>query len=143
MSLPEKFRSPRRRSSSYVQRYIYASNCEVERRRLWLELQGTQAAYSHIDMPWIVAGDFNATLSSGEHSRGCLTSSVGDCILTDLTHSGVIFTLWNNQEAGPIGNKLDRALINGPWLQTFPQSSCHFEAGGYQITQDVWCVSLV
>ncbi|XP_013639405.1 PREDICTED: uncharacterized protein LOC106344602 [Brassica oleracea var. oleracea] len=33
--------------------------------------------------------------------------AVGDCILTDLTHSGVIFTLWNNQEAGPIGKKLD------------------------------------
>ncbi|XP_013738673.1 uncharacterized protein LOC106441397 [Brassica napus] len=45
--------------------------------------------------------------------------AVGDCIRTDLTHSGVIFTLWNNQEAGPIGKILDRALINGPWLRTF------------------------
>lgn len=33
--------------------------------------------------------------------------AVGDCNLTDLTHSGVIFTWWNNQDADIIGKKLD------------------------------------
>ena len=128
---------------------VYASNCEVERRRLWWELRETQDAYRHLDMPWIVAGDFNATLSSSEHSRRCLTSSsqlgmtqfqeaVGDCNLTDLTHSGAIFTWWNNQEADPIGKKLDRALINGSWLRDYPHSSCRFEAGG--ISDHARCV---
>ncbi|KAH0941015.1 hypothetical protein HID58_000652, partial [Brassica napus] len=40
---------------------VYASNCEVERRSLWEDLRGTQAAYMHLNLPWIVIGDFNTT----------------------------------------------------------------------------------
>ena len=85
---------------------VYASNCEVERRSLWEDLRGTQAAYSHLDMPWIVIGDFNVTLYSSEHSRGGAVRSsqtgmrnfqdvVGDCTLTDMAFTGALFTWWN------------------------------------------------
>lgn len=92
----------------------------------WEYLRGTEAAYSHLDMPWIVLGDFNVTLSSGEHSRGGLRLSyvgmrqfqdaMGDCGLTDLTYNGALFTWWNKQDEDPIGKQLDRALINVAWL---------------------------
>ena len=120
---------------------IYASTCMVERRRLWEEIKGTQAAYSHLALPWILIGDFNETLASGEHSRSLdyLTDQrgmrefqevCGDCELTDLAYVGALFTWWNKREGNPIGKKLDRALINGAWLRFFPQSYASFDAGG-------------
>ena len=58
---------------------VYASNCMTERRQIWEELKGTRAAYAHLDLPWIVLGDFNATLASMEHSRAMdyLTDQTG------------------------------------------------------------------
>ena len=93
---------------------VYASNFEVERRELWEDMRGTLAAYKHLDMPWILLGDFNVTLSSGEHSRvhDYLTDQrgmrqfqevVNDCVLTDLAYTGALFTWWNKQETDPIG----------------------------------------
>ncbi|WZZ77741.1 hypothetical protein YC2023_098313 [Brassica napus] len=128
---------------------IYASNFEAERRELWEDMRGTQAAYKHLDMPWILLGDFNVTLSSGEHSRvrDYLTDQrgmrqfqevVSDCVLTDLAYTGAIFTWWNKQDTDPIGKKLDRALINGAWLSAFPKSFAKFEAGG--ISDHARCV---
>lgn len=84
---------------------VYASNLEGERRQLWEELHGVQAAYSHLAMPWIVLGDFNATLASGEHSRvnDYLADQMGmrqfqeaihDCALSDMPYVGALFTWW-------------------------------------------------
>ncbi|XP_018473790.2 uncharacterized protein LOC108845015 [Raphanus sativus] len=128
---------------------VYASNNEVERRALWADLRGTQAAYHHLDLPWIVIGDFNVTLSSAEHSRGGATQSshlgmrffqeaVGDCNLTDMASSGALFTWWNKRDEDPIGKKLDRALINTAWFSDFPHSTSRFEAGG--ISDHARCV---
>ena len=119
----------------------YASNSEMERRIMWDELRGTQAAYQYLDLPWIVIGDFNATLSTREHSRGGGAPSsqlgmryfqelVGDCNLTDMASTGALFTWWNKRDEDPIGKKLDRALINAAWFRDFPQSVARFEAGG-------------
>lgn len=91
-------------------------------------MRDTLAAYKHLDMPWILMGDFNVTLSSGEHSRvhDYLTDQRGmrqfqdavtDCALSDLAYTGALFTWWNKRESDPIGKKLDRALINGDWLR--------------------------
>lgn len=127
---------------------VYASNCEMERRRLWEELRGTKAAYDHLDLPWIVIGDFNVALSSSEHSLGVTRSMqlgmqnfqdlVGDCNLTDMAYTGEIFTWWNKRDEDPIGKKLDRALINAAWYRQFPQSTARFEAGG--ISDHARCV---
>ena len=135
-------------SEQFICSAVYASNCEVERRGLWEDLRGTQAAYSHLDMPWIVIGDFNVTLSTGEHSRGTVPRSmigmrkfqevVMDCGLTDLAASGALYTWWNRRDEDPIGKKLDRAMINAAWLRYYPQSSACFEAGG--ISDHARCV---
>lgn len=52
------------------------------------------------------------------------------CGLSDLVYSGPLFTWWNKREIEPIGKKLDRALINGDWLNKFPHSFALFESGG-------------
>lgn len=69
---------------------VYASNCMIERRQLWEALRGTRTAYSYLDMPWILIGDFNVTLASADHSRAMdyltyqsgmrdFQEAVGDC----------------------------------------------------------------
>ena len=120
---------------------IYAHNTSAERTQLWRDLRATQAAYSHLHLPWILIGDFNETLSSSEHSRALdyRTDQIGmmqfqevttDCALSDLSYVGALFTWWNKRDADPIGKKLDRALVNGEWMQRYPQSFAKFEAGG-------------
>lgn len=100
-------------------------------------------------MPWILIGDYNAILSSTEHSRandylrdqsGMLhfQELVIDCALTDLAYIGSLFNLWNKRGADPIGKILDRSLINGDWLRVYPQSFASFEMGG--ISDHARCV---
>ncbi|CAN7074340.1 unnamed protein product, partial [Brassica oleracea var. botrytis] len=48
---------------------VYAFNTTGERLALWEELRGTPAEYGHLNLPWVIMGDFNATLASSEHSR--------------------------------------------------------------------------
>jgi len=38
---------------------VYAYNTAVDRIRLWEELRGAKAAYDHLNLPWILIGDFN------------------------------------------------------------------------------------
>lgn len=103
---------------------IYTFNTPSERMRLWQELRSTQAAYGHLNMPWIVIGNFNVTLASSEHSRAHdyrpdqlgmtqFQEVVTDCSLQDLPYTGALFTWWNQREEDPIGKKLDKALVNG------------------------------
>lgn len=96
---------------------IYESNLEGERRHLWDDLRSTHSAYNHLNVPWILIGDYNVTLSSGEHSRARdylpdqagmrrFQEMVSDCALSDLAYVGALFTWWNQQEEDPIGKNL-------------------------------------
>lgn len=120
---------------------IYAHNSAAERTHLWREMRETQAAYAHLNLPWILIGDYNVMLSSTEHSRsmdyrsdqvsmGAFQEVVTDCSLLDLAYGGAYFTWWNKRDEDPIGKKLDRALVNGDWLRVFPNSHAYFDAGG-------------
>ncbi|CDY44607.1 BnaCnng11560D [Brassica napus] len=120
---------------------IYAFNTAAERSHLWREIRETQSAHAHLNLPWVMLGDFNVTLSSSEHSRSLdyRTDQIGlrafqevltDCSLVDFSYGEALFTLWNKRDEDPIGNKLDRALVNGDWLRHFPNSHAYFDAGG-------------
>ena len=120
---------------------VYAYNTAVDRIRLWEELRGAKAAYDHLNLPWILIGDFNETLASSEHSRALdyrrdmsgmrhFQEAMTDCSVMDLPFTGALFTWWNNRVADPIGKKLDRALVNQNWLSRYPLSSAQFDAGG-------------
>lgn len=119
---------------------IYDSNFTADMRQLWADIRATNQAYKHLSLPWILLGDYNATLSSAEHSRvhdylgdqtgiSHFEELVTDCALTDLVYIGALFTWRNKRGADPIGKKLDRALINGDWLTEYPQSYASFETG--------------
>lgn len=120
---------------------IYASNSMTERRRLWDSIRSTHAAYKHLSLPWILAGDYNTIFSSSEHSRWQdylgdqsgmrhFQELITDVGLSDLSFSSSPFTWWNKRGADPIGKKLDRALVNGDWLRVYPNSFANFETGG-------------
>ncbi|KAJ4842985.1 hypothetical protein Tsubulata_036399 [Turnera subulata] len=82
---------------------------------------------SYVQSPWYVAGDFNAILSADE-IRGSTTSlrrccrrfqnCMDTCSLEDLGYQGPQFT-WHR---GLVWERLDRALANQSWLQTFPSA---------------------
>lgn len=104
-------------------------------------MRETQAEYAHLNLPWILLGDYNVTLSSSEHSRSmdyrsdqinmrAFQEAVTDCSLVDLVFGGALFTWWNQRNGNPIGKKLDRALVNGDWLRLYPNSHAYFDAGG-------------
>lgn len=120
---------------------MYASNFAVDRRLLWQDLCATQAHYAQGNLPWIVLGDFIVTLLAQEHSRYLdysmdqnpireFQNAVHTCGLTDLTYEGPHLTWSNSQDMNPIGKKLDKTLVNGRWLSTFPHAFAKFKSGG-------------
>lgn len=92
---------------------VYASNFQRERLLLWDELSGVKDQYNSGDIPWIILGDFNVTISSSEHSHpfdyvGDQTGMrdfqdfVSNNEVSDLDYTGPTFTWWNNRVMDPI-----------------------------------------
>lgn len=128
---------------------VYAFNIAANKMSLWEELRGAKAAYDHLNLPWILIGDCNETLASSEHSRDLYYRSdqtgmrhfqeaMKDCSVMDLLYRCTLFTWWNKRLEVPIGKKLDRALVNQSWLNRYPLSLTHFEAG--EISDHVQCL---
>ncbi|XP_009119170.2 uncharacterized protein LOC103844146 [Brassica rapa] len=121
--------------------FVYASNHATERKILWREMEMVASSMVGTSYPWIVQGDFNVILTTNEHSRGAnmggetyamreFQDVVRRCGLDDLAQVGSLFTWTNRQPDTPISKKLDRVLVNGQWLSSFPVSFATFEAGG-------------
>lgn len=124
---------------------VYAFNTAAERTHLWREIRETQATYAYLNLPWILIGDYNVSLSTPEHSRSmdyrtdhlsmrAFQEVVTYCSLADLAYGGAFFTWWNKRDEDPIGKKLDRALVNGDWMRLYPDSHAYFDAGESQTT---------
>ncbi|CAH2046594.1 unnamed protein product [Thlaspi arvense] len=120
---------------------VYTFNFESDKRNLWDEVRATENAYAYVSVLWILLGDFNEALATSEHSMGydqtarqvgmCqFQNLVAYCSLPDLPAVGSIFTWWNKITGDPVGKKLDKALVNGLWLQSILQSYANFETGG-------------
>ena len=119
-------------NSEFIVSMVYGSNCAIERRQLWLELEATANNPAIACSPWLILGDFNEIIATSEHSneaniaitrgmrefRECLIR----CDLSDLPYRGNSFT-WTNKH---VSKKLDRILVNDIWLQTFPDSLAVF-----------------
>ena len=121
--------------------FVYASNCMIERRELWREMETIAETVVGDVNAWIIQGDFNVALSSLEHSS--LMESAADrsairefqnvvrnCDMSDLAQVGPSFTWSNSQVGNPISKKLDRVMINSCWIGGFPNSFVSFESGG-------------
>lgn len=125
----------------FLASFVYASNCVVERRELWRDMDMISKSVASGINPWIIQGDFNVTLSAMEHSRFLDTAEesagirefqeiVRLCDLVYLAHSEPQYTWTNNQDVNPISKKLDRVMGNNCWLSQFQQSHVAFEKGG-------------
>lgn len=120
--------------------FIYAQNTVEERRSLWDDIKNHHDAAMFRNKRWILMGDYNEILDSGEHSDYANLSRspvgmrefqevVAHCRLTDMGYQGPLLTWCNKREEGLICKKLDRVLVNEEWLNN-SKAYCVFEAGG-------------
>ncbi|KAG2314008.1 hypothetical protein Bca52824_017130 [Brassica carinata] len=87
-------------------------------------------------LPWIVLGDFNQTLHPEEHSKPSslnidaqtrlFREALLEADLADLTYKGPKFTWTNKSKTNLTAKKLDRVLVNDPWLSLIPDSIAVF-----------------
>lgn len=106
---------------------VYASPVPSLRRHLWTILDQISEV---VDVPWLVAGDFNEIISISENFGGNSTftsTSFADWIfkqgLVDLGFSGQAFT-WvkNSKLAGSLKLRLDRCLTSTNWKIMYPEA---------------------
>lgn len=112
--------------------FIYAANALIHRREVWSSL--TDFGNS-LDKPWIVLGDFNNVLKSGERFNGRVVTQyeIKDFVnccnslgLVDIQSVGQLFT-WSNNT---VCSKLDRAMINQAWLESDHMGFANFLTAG-------------
>ncbi|XP_062118289.1 uncharacterized protein LOC133831900 [Humulus lupulus] len=122
--------TPQNGSNGFFCTFVYAFNDEERRRVLWQQFRDMQ-----IKEPWILLGDFNATINTeeriGDRVRSLYFESFYNCLLdydlTDIPFHGFFFT-WNNKQVSSdhIIAKLDRVLGNATWFENFPQAHACF-----------------
>lgn len=114
--------------------FIYAYHRMVPRRELWEQLDIHRKTVNK--RPWVLMGDFNATLDCSESSAGSsmVTRSMSefrDCVnnmeIDDLCMSGLRFT-WNKNPGKIDGllKKLDRVMCNLEFIFKFPNAHALF-----------------
>ncbi|KAG7558973.1 Endonuclease/exonuclease/phosphatase superfamily [Arabidopsis thaliana x Arabidopsis arenosa] len=128
-------------NESFSVAFVYAYNSVIQRRLLWEELSFISQHSPASFRPWLLLGDFNQIISADEHFsviphnlplvgmaefQDCLVSND----LFDLTSRGVFYTWSNGQPADPVLRKLDRALVNEEWINSFPDSFAIFDPPG-------------
>ncbi|WP_336622383.1 endonuclease/exonuclease/phosphatase family protein, partial [Vibrio cholerae] len=100
---------------------VYAFNEEEKRKPLWDYLV---AQSKNVNLPWLVAGDFNSILYNNDRMNNGCYNFVGehnfiDCItlskLVEPNFSGNFFT-WRGGNSFSIHSKIDRVFVNPIWL---------------------------
>lgn len=111
---------------------MHAPSVPENRHRMWREMQKNLPPRM---TPWMMMGDLNEITGQGDKQGGrpfrtsqCrdLSNFVDAAGLIDLGYNGCPFT-WTNARDGAalIKERLDRALVNSPWLQVFPYTKVH------------------
>ena len=125
-------------NSSWLISAIYASPRSAERHILWNNLN--KVAELH-EMPWVIVGDFNETLSAENKFKGrtvgvsrslLLKECLNNCNMIDIGFSSPRFT-WTNKREGQalIQERLDRFFINPSWCLLYLEArvmhltTCH------------------
>ncbi|XP_010527341.1 PREDICTED: uncharacterized protein LOC104804698 [Tarenaya hassleriana] len=121
--------------------FVYASNHALARQDLWNELLQLSVYPPLVDHALAVLGDFNQPLHQMDRSDLTLVPSQSQgrqefatCIetsgLREIPTSGMQYTWCNNQSANPLSVKLDRAVGNDKWMDTFPSVYAEFMTPG-------------
>ncbi|GAV62213.1 LOW QUALITY PROTEIN: Exo_endo_phos domain-containing protein/DUF4283 domain-containing protein, partial [Cephalotus follicularis] len=118
--------------------FVYCLCDYRSRRDLWKDL----IYNSHIaaSVPWLILGDFNVSRFPQDQLNGPprfskAMSEFNECLkvieVDDLRSVGHFFT-WSNKRAGnfAVNKKLDRALANWHWHNSFSYSMAHFHNPG-------------
>ncbi|XP_071740858.1 uncharacterized protein [Rutidosis leptorrhynchoides] len=107
--------------------FIDAHNYYITRRALWRELEMHKCLLGN--HPWVMLGDFNASLSVNDSSCGSSSMTIAmsefkDCVericMSDVNHMGLHFT-WNQRPKASSGllKKIDRVMANDEFISTF------------------------
>ncbi|KAK1310312.1 hypothetical protein QJS10_CPA08g00962 [Acorus calamus] len=113
---------PTSSQASFYHTTIYGSNNAAERISLWRDLRALAQGIGNAQ--WIMGGDFNEVRYSHEkmggrraHTRRMdkFNDCISECSLQDLKALGSHFS-WSNHQTNRIVCKLDRILVNLPWL---------------------------
>ncbi|KAF7830019.1 reverse transcriptase [Senna tora] len=104
---------------------VYGSLAFNSRRQLWESLTTIGA---NVDLPWAVAGDFNAFLFDYEKHGGRSGGSrpdqgfrdwVDNCAMMDMGFTGSRYT-WRRSE---VSIRLDRIMVSQNWKLMFPEAA--------------------
>ncbi|KAA3487439.1 reverse transcriptase [Gossypium australe] len=109
-------------NNSFFITFVYGNPNRSKRKILW---EGLKAAMPPQSTPWILIGDFNAILDPEDKRSPCTLGKIcklfGNFVdsygLQDSGYSGPKFT-W---QRGGTSVRLDRALANDAWMESFPQ----------------------
>ncbi|KAJ0725658.1 putative endonuclease/exonuclease/phosphatase [Helianthus annuus] len=113
--------------------FVYADNHYKVRRDLWQNLC-VHHSFVH-DKPWVIMGDFNASLFHEDVLQGASALSIGsrefkECVdrvgVFDVNSNGLHFTWSNKQKKGAIFKKLDRILGNIHLVDSFPMAAAFY-----------------
>ncbi|XP_030444252.1 uncharacterized protein LOC115666717 [Syzygium oleosum] len=116
---------------------VYGEHSFGSRRALWADLIQSSASFSNV--PWLVAGDFNAIRTHSDRvgsSNAWIPAfnEFGDCLdqagLDDLRYVGHRFTWSTSSGELRKQRKIDRALVNEHWSSIFSFSEASFLAPG-------------
>ena len=114
--------------------FVYGLNTPAGRGMLWDYILSQAPQFS--SSPWVLMGDFNATLKATDRSGGDTNwyshlEDFGSCIhdaeLSHIPYSGLKFS-WHNGQLGKdaIMKKLDWIFGNFPFLSNWPAAHANF-----------------
>lgn len=117
---------------------VYAANTREERKTLWEELFEIQTTLFLENKNWLIGGDLNQITHYQKHSSPAVDHISSDMLelkdnitqlgVSDLRFQGCANTWTNKNPSAPVTQKLDRALINDVWLESYPNSVASFLA---------------
>lgn len=115
-------------SEKFMYSVVYVFNYKRAKQSLWEEIVTIK---NENRMPWVLCRDFNCMWFGFEKIRDNRPSPTAmedfnKCLLEvefqDLKWWGSKCTGWNQQMGkGKVENKIDRALVNGEWINLFPK----------------------
>lgn len=122
----------------FIVTLVYGLNFAGDRAMTWNELRGLH--FSVGSDPWLLIGDFNAVRRLNERSNhdnfdhtaaASFNSCIEDIDIDDLPAKGFWFS-WSNRSGGMglIKSRIDRAMVNHVWQDTFTESEAVFTAPG-------------
>ncbi|XP_042485020.1 uncharacterized protein LOC122065293 [Macadamia integrifolia] len=116
-------------SNIFIVSFIHANCFRAARRDLWSNLAASNPGQG---TPWLVTGDFNATLHAHEKrgpgsfnlgSAADFGALVDSCSLIQIPSQGRKYTWTNNRRRGNVVAVLDRSFCTDAWISEF--QDCH------------------